>query len=213
MNDGENIKDYHAFEKLKQQHPHMIALDEYTTPFQRNKLIQRLLIDGCKLSEFQPKYKFCSKDDIPEMFNGPFVIKPLASFAGHGIHMTDDITTTLETSSYWQDPKNRLVLIEELIESEPVVINNKIYDPTYRAFVLIYSNPNVGIQAKVCSSFYKLPKYPLDTNTSLRDKHISWDAPQAIKMPIENQEKIEKQIEEISTCLFHAMLQLYPQIL
>jgi hypothetical protein len=81
-------------------------------------------------------------------------------------------TYTDEAYTFWNTYKESHFLVEEMVLSKPLVVDQKIYDPTMRViFMLHYFNGAIKID--YLASYWKLPSKSLSEEGTLTERHKS----------------------------------------
>jgi len=219
------------------KNPGVVVIDAATAPFWMNKeKMSQLFTKNTELSQFKPSWhsyqkKYSSNlakticEDIP---GNSVVIKPLSSLMGNGViivkkEVLDKTLRLILTNKkmlrkisdvsyyYWSKDKSKSFIVEEFIESDPVIaslLDNLPYDGTLRAVCGLEFNMN-KITIQIFGMHWKLPKKSLLEEGSMNDLHKNFprrteDRNVPVKREIQEQIKIE---------LNHALTLLYQEML
>lgn len=118
---------------------------------------------------------------------------------------------SLEKTSARYKQLPEFFILEEYVESEPYVIANKAYDPTFKVLAIVHSHEDGSVSCKIWPLFSIFPKYSLDAAASEERKHISYSIhAQQPKIPVaqEDSEIIVKHLENVLPIAYQTMLEL-----
>jgi hypothetical protein len=118
-----------------------------------------------------------------------FIIKPLGKYRSFGVgvvpaqylnqylnHMfgTTPLAEHEEKSiGYWRKNNDTHFMVNEFIESQPIVHNNKTYDPTMR-IVLLMSHEAGNISVNVIGGCWKVPPCGInDEQATITQRHVT----------------------------------------
>lgn len=211
-----------------------IILDEPTFPYWIDKLKMSELFNlDPMLEKIKPIWRDYHKEENPETiyenilenFPGEYVvIKPRKCFKSNGILLVhkDDLLQIIEhickksselnnstdhAVKYWKKDRAKSFLVEEFIESDPMLTQSgRLFDTSYRTtFLLAYENHQITLH--LLDTYLKYPKLALDQVGEYKDKHIS-DTRVKEKgiIPKEMLAEIEQQLSEPLLIMFEKML-------
>lgn len=212
----------------------VIVIDEPTFSYWIDKLkMAELFTLNPMLEKVRPVWKNCLKNADPEELyqsilqeipGNYVVIKPRTCFKSRGIMLVhkDNLLETLtlimtkppelskhqdKTLRYWAKDSMSSFLLEEFIESDPVLTESgRQFDTTYRTtFIVVYEKDSITLH--LLDTYLKYPKRALDEPGKYADKHISnIHAKEKGAIPPEKLAEIEQQLSEPLLLMFENML-------
>ncbi len=187
-----------SLQNFIKQHQNILVLDQTSAGVVGNKYLTHLLFDGDNdLIGYRPHCRVCNKRNCSAQINDIFrfmpaaryVIKPIASSMGRGIVIVENdllqeaLTCVvgkkkelpiLQDSEidYWQADKEETFLVEEFVESLPVHVNNKWYDPTMRVAFIVIVEDNLPL-VTFLDAYWKLPAKAISEGGTITETHKS----------------------------------------
>jgi len=222
------------------KYPGFIFLDSSTKKYISDKYETDKLFQDPNLQPFRPRCKAYPKkyaSDLAETICSDlqskiYVIKPINAAKGDGVIMVEkkDLEKTLKlivlkdplplalsqdsSYTYWKNDRNPLFLVEEFVGSKPLVVEEKVYDPTMRVIFVLY-NDNGLAQVQFLGAYWKLPAKSLDqkgTLTELYKSKISGGKICSVKVSPEDYSMVTTLLEPMLCTAYIKMLSLaYPQ--
>lgn len=219
---------------FKEKYTGILLLDAAIFSIFDDKYLVSNLMRESPLKEMRPRWNLYEKKyskelvrqihaDIPSNL---MVIKPRGEMCGRGVIILKrcDLEETLKyiltdkkklkkdpDASYntWGRNKDDHFLVEEYIESDPVVVphfNQELYDGTMRVVLLLICDRNL-LQIHSLGAYWKLPKASLSSDKSLIERHRSFgESPHFLKVDPALQHIVEE-------TLIRSLPYLYQQLL
>ena len=212
------------FKNVESKFSALVFIDKAFIPYLYDKYSQSLLFKGNPiLEQAKPKWILCSKKSSHELFDeittsiesDLFVIKPKESNQGKGVIIVskNDLEKTLKIIvdqdknlknnhdrgfNYWATDSSQTFLVEQFIETSPLIIEemeNRPFDVTFRLAVAFVYHKN-ALHLHFLGHYCDLPDIPLDSAGSLNDKHrTSLSISKTIKTPAAIKDKIYAQLK------------------
>lgn len=208
------------FQFYRHTYPSILFINAVTFPYWRDKYKMNALFSlNDELVPYKAEWRLYPKKYHPalaeeiqqEMPSDLYVIKPRSEVLAAGIIIVsrqelDHVLQTLEKHPYWSKNRDDSFLIEKYYPSDPLPLNESLYDATMRLAFILQSN-NGEMTYHLLGGFWKLPSSPLHSSATLNEKHISCCKP-PFYAPID-----PTLLHEVNAHLENAMLLLYDQML
>ena len=114
-------------------------------------------------------------------------------------------------SSFWTLLRQEiLALSEEDRSQKPIIIDEKIYDPTMRIVFVLYNNHGVA-QVNFLGAYWKLPANSLDEQASLTERHkskIYSGRTSSARVDAQDFENVKKILEPVLCTAYLKMLEI-----
>lgn len=220
-------------DSLKKECPHFIYLNDAVAKHVNNKHKTSLVFNEAHLNDYRPQWEVYTKkfnhelsDKIAKNFTpNLLVIKPLNCANGWGVIITNkrslnatlnlilnyqEVCATISDKSYsqWAQDKNSTFLIEEFVESEPLKVDDKTFDPTLRMIFALTHNKGIS-NIEFLGSYWKLPALSLEEKGSLTQKHKSKIIPNkqsSEKVSTDHELSVQSTLRSIMPRLYRCML-------
>lgn len=209
---------------LRSSFPSLIFIDEAINPLYGDKLqVNEVFASSEDLERFRPKsslykkkyYSGLANKILSDLGSKRVVIKPRKAAKGYGVIIVDgkDLDHTLKfilnksdelknhkdhSYSYWSRDSCPDFIVEEFISSDPVSLDGKWYDPTYRFIVILYAENGIPAMEFI-DGYAKLPAKHVHSKGSLNDIYKSCGkTPYFARIEDEDYPVF---IEQLQTCL------------
>ena len=221
-------------ETLKKECPNFIYLNEAAAKHVNNKHKTSLAFNATQLNEYRPQWEVYTKNfacELSDKISADFttdtlVIKPVNCANGWGVIITHkkrlnatlnlilnypDVCATIPDRSFsqWAHDRNNTFLVEEFIESQPLSVNNNLYDPTLRMIFMLHHDQGKS-DMHFLGSYWKLPELALNEHGSLTKKHKSKINPKkqsSEKVSVHDEEKVQTILRSMMPTLYDYMLE------
>ncbi|MBM3893533.1 hypothetical protein FJ365_04005 [Candidatus Dependentiae bacterium] len=193
-----NKQKINAFDKCKVEHPDYLLINANSNAYFFGKNTSYKLFEEAGLSNYIPRYAIYPAEyannlakRIKHDLGGEkkYIIKPLAQTFALGVGLTsaenldaylkhmfgDGSVAECDASSigYWRKKKESHFLISEFVPSQPIVHNNKTYEPTMR-IIFLMTHEEGKITISITGGIWKIPPTDLyDETASLTDRYIT----------------------------------------
>ncbi len=183
---------------IRAQYPSIVFIDAALLPLYGDKLQTDHIFDrNNELAAYRPhwgvyekKYDYQLASRIRgEIGSDTVVIKPRHAAKGYGViivesskldstlnfilHKSDKLKNHGDPSySYWYKESSPDFIVEEFIPSDPILMDGKYYDPTYRCIALLSYTKKTPI-IELIDGYAKLPSKAVTSSGSLNDRHKS----------------------------------------
>lgn len=214
--------------------PKALLVDRAIVPYMYDKGLQNSLFlkDPClekikpKWALFEKKYHPLLAREIVEKIapdSGVVVIKPTSADRGKGVIIVtaqelDLILQKILLSpssysqdldrgyNYWHEDKASFFVVEEFIQTKPLMVNQALFDTTFRmAAAFVYHQKKIHLH--FLGSYCNLGDIPIDHPGSLNQKYkTSLLLDQTIRTPEEIEQKIYQELSRPLTVLYQKML-------
>jgi len=219
--------------EYQDEYPGILIIDQPTFPYWTDKYLMGFLFRGDPvLEKVKPVWKLYQKtcpalvcEKVKEEIPGHYVvIKPRKTFLSKGVlivhkeELLSILTLIIDQPSqlkkhpdksfqYWSSDRSPSFLVEEFIESDPVLAENgKWYDATYRStFIISYEQEEITL--RILDTYLKYPQKSLDETGTYTEKHASHPAVMQVGfIPPETTAEIEQQLSAPLMMMFEKML-------
>jgi len=221
--------------KLREKYPDFIIINSRSVDYCANKQKASQLFEMTNLNQYKPTWKAypatyrptLAHEIIQDLECDAFVIKPLSSSKGKGVIIVNkqNLDQTLKkiftnkhalknekdvAFNYWASYKRNTFLVECFEKSKPICIDEKAYDATMRAIIILTHNKR-KISLKTIGFYWKLPLKSLGQEGTLLEKHksnIHKERVSSAKVSKKDRKKIIKIFKKIMPTLYKKMLEL-----
>ena len=185
-------------EPYRSSFPSIIFIDDSFHPLNGDKLkVNELFSVDKELDKYRPKWgvypkKYSStlSDQIlDDIGSDILVIKPRHAAKGYGViivnakdlddtlrfilNKSDKLKNDKDTSySYWHKENGSDFIVEEFISSDPVNLDEELFDPTYR-FIVILHYDRGQTHMEIIDGYAKLPQKGINEKGSLNMRYKS----------------------------------------
>lgn len=221
-------------EEFRRNYPGVVVVDAATHSYWIDKYkMSELFKRNSELATFKPRWNLYSKKDLPglshkiiqDLGGEVFVIKPRGAFLGNGVIIVsaEELDKTLRyifghskelkkdtdrSYSHWYKDPFDTFLVEEFVESDPVVVDEKVYHPTMRAaFILTYNKGEIDVDILWC--YWLLPYLQVGEKGSLNELYKAYcSVPFFTKVDQTTRQSVEDELQVALSLLYKEMLHL-----